>query len=1119
MAHTQQVVTNALLDTIRGNNPMVNDLAKRRLYDTAVEELNAKDRRPKVNFSKTVNEEQTLIVSQAYPEFQITFYNTQLAVHSVAAGLRNLELEYLMMQVPYGSLTYDIGGNFASHLFKGRDYVHCCMPNMDLRDVMRHENQKDAVQVYLSRLESRGKVIPTFQAPAFRRYSDEPEAVVCHNTFQTCEHGRHEDSGRRYAISLHSLYDIPADEFGAALLRKDVHTCYAAFHFAEELLLEASSVELPAIGGYFTRDGDRLDFCFSNESTLNYSHSYSNVLKYVCKTYFLASNRIVYMKEFLVSRVNTFFCKFVKVDTFFLYKSVKGVSCDNEQFYKAMEDAWHYKKTLAMLNTERVMLEDKSAVNFWFPKMRDMVIVPLFDVSVETRKKSRKEVLVNKDFVYTVLNHIRTYQAKALTYNNVLSFVESIRSRVIINGVTARSEWDVDKTLLQSLSMTFFLITKLAVLKDELLISQFDLNSKTVTQLVWKEIETCFGRLFPGIKEQLINKKLVTVSEKTLQIVVPDVYVTFHDRFVSEYKQSVEMPYIDISKQVTDAEKFFNALSEISQLEGALEFDVEKFTRMCKLYGADPELAAKIISAVFANESGVTIPFKANSEENIAEAIADSVQSEETVKLSSKASSSSNTTATQMITSGSLPLQGISGDIASDTFERLDEINTLEEYHMLAAESVIQGKMASIVYQGPLQVQQMKNYVDSLAASLSASVSNLKKAVRDTTGVISDSQSKFGVYDVRKRTWLVQPTGRNYAWGLVEKYDGKCCIALLSFDKGMPVCGEDWRRVAVSNESLVYSDMAKLRNLRDLIANGGGEPRISSAKVVLVDGVPGCGKTKEILSRVNFDEDLVLVPGREAAEMIRRRANKNGLIIATPGNVRTVDSFLMNFHKTGKREFKNLYIDEGLMLHPGCVYFLVSLSLCSNAYVFGDTQQIPFINRVQNFPFPAHFAKLQVDSVEQRRTTMRCPADVTHFLNQKYEGAVTTTSSVNRSVAFEIVNGAASVNPVAKPLKGKVIAFTQSDKSALLSKGYSNVNTVHEIQGETYEDVSLVRLTSTPIGIISRESPHVLVALSRHTKSFKYFTVVLDPLVGVVRDLETVSNFLLDVYSVESSQL
>lgn len=115
-----------------------------------------------------------------------------------------------------------------------------------------------------------------------------------------------------------------------------------------------------------------------------------------------------------------------------------------------------------------------------------------------------------------------------------------------------------------------------------------------------------------------------------------------------------------------------------------------------------------------------------------------------------------------------------------------------------------------------------------------------------------------------------------------------------------------------------------------------------------------------------------------------------------------------------------------------------------------------------------------------------------------------------------MVKGAASINPVSKPMKGKILTFTQSDKDALQSRGYNNVHTVHEVQGETYTDVSLVRLTPTPVSIISRESPHVLVALSRHTKSFRYYTVVMDPLVSIIRDLEQVSTFLLDMYKVDA---
>ena len=65
----------------------------------------------------------------------------------------------------------------------------------------------------------------------------------------------------------------------------------------------------------------------------------------------------------------------------------------------------------------------------------------------------------------------------------------------------------------------------------------------------------------------MINKKLITVSEKALEIKVPELYVTFHDRLVKEYKSSVEMPVLDVKKSLEEAEVMYNALSEISILK------------------------------------------------------------------------------------------------------------------------------------------------------------------------------------------------------------------------------------------------------------------------------------------------------------------------------------------------------------------------------------------------------------------------------------------------------------------------------------------------------------------------------------------------------------------------
>nr|UOS85827.1 replicase [Youcai mosaic virus] len=1100
MAQFQQTVNMQTLQAAAGRNSLVNDLASRRVYDNAVEELNARSRRPKVHFSKSVSTEQTLLASNAYPEFEISFTHTQHAVHSLAGGLRTLELEYLMMQVPFGSLTYDIGGNFAAHLFKGRDYVHCCMPNLDVRDIARHEGHKEAIFSYLSRLDRQKRPVPEYQRAAFNNYAENPHFVHCDRPFQQCELST-VNGADTYAIALHSVYDIPADEFGAALLRKNVKICYAAFHFHENMLLDCDSVTLEDIGATFQRAGDKLNFFFHNESTLNYTHSFSNIIKYVCKTFFPASQRYVYHKEFLVTRVNTWYCKFTRVDTFTLFRGVYKTSVDSEEFYKAMDDAWEYKKTLAMLNSERTIFKDSAAMNFWFPKVRDMVIIPLFDASITTGRMSRREVLVNKDFVYTVLNHIKTYQAKALTYANVLSFVESIRSRVIINGVTARSEWDTDKAILGPLAMTFFLVTKLSHVQDEIVLKKFQKFDATAKELIWSSLCDALKGVFPSVKETLARGGFVKLAEESLEIKIPELYCTFTDRLVLEYKRTEEFQSCDLSKPLEESEKYYNALSELSVLENLDSFDLDAFKELCQKKNVDPDVAAKVVVAIMNSE--LTLPFKKPTEEEVAETLSGKVVQNEGLSLSNNAPFP----CVSNLKEGLVPACGVSPTSAN--FDRVDM--DISEFHLKSVDAVKKGAMMSAVYTGKIKVQQMKNYVDYLSASLSATVSNLCKVLRDVHGVDPESQEKSGVWDVRRGRWLLKPNAKCHAWGVAEDANHKLVIVLLNWDEGKPVCDETWFRLAVSSDSLVYSDMGKLKTLTSCCRDG--EPPEPTAKVVLVDGVPGCGKTKEILEKVNFSEDLVLVPGKEASKMIIRRANQAGIVRADKDNVRTVDSFLMH---PPKRVFKRLFIDEGLMLHTGCVNFLTLLSHCDVAYVYGDTQQIPFICRVANFPYPSHFAKLVVDEKEDRRVTLRCPADVTFFLNKKYDGAVLCTSSVERSVSAEVVRGKGALNPITLPLEGKILTFTQADKFELLDKGYKDVNTVHEVQGETYEKTAIVRLTATPLEIISRASPHVLVALTRHTTRCKYYTVVLDPMVNVISEMEKLSNFILDMYKVES---
>jgi hypothetical protein len=640
--------------------------------------------------------------------------------------------------------------------------------------------------------------------------------------------------------------------------------------------------------------------------------------------------------------------------------------------------------------------------------------------------------------------------------------------------------------------MTFYLITKLSEVQDSIIEGKIKKDG-SVWELITTHLKDSFLSLFPNTKTVLENHGFISTAEGKLEIKVPDLYVSFEDRILKEFKGVVDREHVDISAELESTEALYEAIEEFSPVSENVKFDIGKFQRLCQETEVDPRSVAKIIAAVLDNRSGVSLSSGDVTTDNVVKAIE---------------GPGVNAPEPRIETLDELPLHGLTGHKPEFEFKDEEgEVVDLDDFHNMNADLLDQPVKMSVVYTGSKKVRQMKNYLDYLSASLSATVSNLKKLLKDTSGASIAKTEKVGVFDVRSNQWILRPSEVNHSWGVVRtKNDFK--VVLLKFEDEKPLCEQSWLRVAVSTDTKVFSDLKKLSNLRKLLVNG--EPPEPNAQVILVDGVPGCGKTKEIIEKCDFSQDLIITPGRDAAEMIRRRANKTHAI-ATKDNVRTADSFLMNVKPM---QFKRLFIDEGLMLHPGCISFIISLSFCTTVYIYGDTKQIPFINRVKNFSIPEDLLKLHVDDVEYRSTTTRCPKDVTHFLNNKYKRTVMCTSDVERSVDATIVPGKARFNATSFELPGKVVTFTQADKDYLKKSGYDNVSTVHEIQGETYDTVSLVRATATPLEITNSGSPHVLVALTRHTKWLKYYSVTMDSVVKQIYDLKGVSQFLLDIYSV-----
>ena len=254
----------------------------------------------------------------------------------------------------------------------------------------------------------------------------------------------------------------------------------------------------------------------------------------------------------------------------------------------------------------------------------------------------------------------------------------------------------------------------------------------------------------------------------------------------------------------------------------------------------------------------------------------------------------------------------------------------------------------------------------------------------------------------------------------------------------------------------------------------------SACTFTLVEGVPGCGKTTEIINAAS-NEDLIVTVARKTCDEIKEKwqqvKGKNN-----QPTIRTVDSFLLNEVKT----YSKVWFDEGLMVHAGVIELVAAMAKAREVYVYGDRNQLNFISRVGDFDTKFHrfqwFSKL-----EFRPRSYRCPHDVAKLFRPLYQGGFNTKNKVRTSMQVKRVQ---NIQQISKRIK-KYLTFTQEEKKDLIKNGFENVNTIHEAQGTTYEEVALIRLNPKSVPIFNSVQ-HILVGLTRHTKKFFYATVVTD---------------------------
>nr|QNM37802.1 hypothetical protein [Frankliniella occidentalis associated negev-like virus 1] len=304
---------------------------------------------------------------------------------------------------------------------------------------------------------------------------------------------------------------------------------------------------------------------------------------------------------------------------------------------------------------------------------------------------------------------------------------------------------------------------------------------------------------------------------------------------------------------------------------------------------------------------------------------------------------------------------------------------------------------------------------------------------------------------------------------------------------------------------------------------------------------PGVGKTYTCLHEAKKaltegESVLILTSTRAGKDDITERLKKllkDVTVKFEPSMVSTVAAMKINGYASS---VDNLYVDEALMEYMSDIHFVISMTSPKQVKYFGDTLQIPFINRMPAIGrLPMTVKDMVFDETRTLDLSRRSPCDVVKLLAPLYSAynpafKFRTTNQTLKSVkSMQYFNNLSQVLagtgrkvflPTASaPHKGVILTWVQADKELLRQSDTHGweVHTIHEFQGKESEHVIVFRQGVKKIDLFNSEAinnkkniegrewnSHALVAISRHTKSFLYVCPVVssgdeDPLYAYVR--------------------
>ncbi|BAP18642.1 putative methyltransferase/helicase [Gentian ovary ringspot virus] len=1172
---SSEAVINAVVTTAASNtrSPLHQEFSD--YYATTIRGMTKTNQTKKtIDVRRTMSPTTLQELSNLYPEYNVVSSGTESGTHSVAAACRKLETQLLLDMLPKKqTFVWDIGGNWVTHMKKNLNdepRIHCCCPILDARDAERKRTRFTNLERFARGLD---KQTPEFKCDyekvkmdnerikrALKRGDLSVEAMhgetFCQNTFEKCvwdPKTKDGESGLRYAVAIHSIYDIKLKDLVTAMEKKGIQQTFCCFLFSPYMLLgeecSEGAVHDVSVGGPLLFTGgrycvlknktksmthgligrDRVRFWFSDDPNMGYEHDYDSYLEYIRKGFVLSDDDTLFSLELMQIRGDTMFLKITDVSeyqaTLTGTMNVNGLRCGRD-----------------ICNGDLLSENINGFKCIPVPQNADC-LMPVYRLNENSDTLDMKIVRIPNVLRKRIEEYLMRLNQGKMDLQSAKSMLASINNSIVFNGTHVRVVDSVEPSLLADIAVT---VTAREIFKrkeEEELMQQLKLHSKKdigicdVLGYFWKK------KVWP--KRGVYHKSLKWLSKLMGYNFGQDLFNIGDLPLFIPVESAVSAWYKSYQDEV---EHMYNMDAEVEKYN-AMSDDIrkvtEKIVQSVGVAGDDTD-STKSLDTTSDNATQLSgIESLTNSSSSSGIHIV-----EDYFKLGQEWKDTVDDISADEI-----------NDILMDLEEKLNPKRVFEDERIQMTyvdDSVTAERTPSRpALTGDYDYDAQCEYLWYLRSKIACDKSTMYKLICEyASGYFHSSKAAFpknaffmtceGTVRYLFQKPQFNQVGHEYAveFRVVDGKPTDVTQMKLSWNKNsesritsvFPTNLREGYHYVISDLTMLKNEQKIFNNLMKFLDRSKFKKEL---KVKLIDGVPGCGKSTWILNNADLYNQVVLATARSSTDDLRTRftlpVERGGKAVPerlASTQVRTVDSFFLNHSKTQK--VSSFHFDEALMSHYGMIVFCAKLLNAELVICQGDTKQIPFINRVDQVVLTHYAFPKERLVIEEKRDSYRIPADVAYMLNKKryYSGnEIRTYNNKVRSMTSKVIP-----TPSNLPLVPGIqyLTFLQSDKAVIqnmlrdagiksavstvredaenIKKNKTGTSTVHEAQGETFRDVCLVRLMKTDNNIYpggKDHQPYSIVGLTRHTRSLIYYTVVED---GLYRDIS-------DIIDVEENQL